>query len=152
MIANVTFEKTEYNVLPYKYEAGTPDYVGSVALETALRYVSGIGMADIAAHERSLLDYATAEMMKISGMRIIGTAPEKCGVISFLVGNIHPFDIGALLDQQGVAIRTGHHCAQPLIDMLGIPGTARLSFAIYTTQQEIDSFITALKKAITILQ
>lgn len=152
MIANVTFEKTEYNVLPYKYEAGTPDYVGSVALEAALRYVSGIGMADIVAHERSLHDYATAEMMKIKGMRIIGTAPEKCGVISFLVGNIHPFDIGTLLDQQGVAIRTGHHCAQPLIDMLGIPGTARLSFAIYTTQQEIDSFITALRKAITILQ
>ena len=152
MIANVTFEQTEYNVLPYKYAAGTPDYVGSVALEAALRYVSGIGMADIVAHERSLHDYATAEMMKIKGMRIIGTAPEKCGVISFLVGNIHPFDIGALLDQQGVAIRTGHHCAQPLIDMLGIPGTARLSFAIYTTQQEIDTFITALRKAITILQ
>lgn len=152
MIANVTFERTDYNVLPYKYEAGTPDYVGSVALERALRFVQETGMEEIAEHERRLTEYATEEMRRIGGMRIIGTAAEKGGVISFLVGNIHPFDIGTLLDQQGVAIRTGHHCAQPLIDKLGIPGTARVSFAMYNTAEEVEAFIAALKRAISILQ
>jgi cysteine desulfurase/selenocysteine lyase len=152
MIATVTFEKTTYNELPYKYEAGTPDYVGSVALAEALRYVSEIGLETIAAHEHALMRYAVDEMLRLPGMRLIGTAEEKSAVISFLVGNIHPFDLGTLLDHQGIAVRTGHHCAQPLIDSLGIPGTARASFAMYNTAEEVDAFIAALRKAVAILQ
>ncbi len=151
MIASVTFEKTTYNELPFKFEAGTPDYIGSTALAEALRYVQSIGIEKIAAHEHDLLVYGTDRLLEIEGMRIIGTASEKSSVISFLVGNIHPYDIGMLLDKLGIAVRTGHHCAQPLIDSLGIPGTVRASFAFYNTKEEIDVFIDALKRVATML-
>ncbi len=152
MIATVTFEKTTYNELPFKFEAGTPDYIGSTALAEALRYVQAIGMDKIAAHEHDLLVYGTERLMEIEGMRIIGTADQKSSVISFLVGSIHPYDIGMLLDKLGIAVRTGHHCAQPLIDSLGIPGTVRASFAFYNTKEEIDVFVTALKRVVTMLE
>lgn len=151
MISSVTFEKTIYNELPFKFEAGTPDYIGSTALAEALRYVQNIGLDIIAAHEHELLTYCTQRLMEIEGMRIIGTAKEKSAVISFLVGSIHPYDIGMLLDKLGIAVRTGHHCAQPLIDSLGIPGTVRASFAFYNTKEEIDAFITALKRVVIML-
>ena len=152
MIATVTFEKTTYNELPFKFEAGTPDYIGSTALAEALRYVQAIGMDKIAAHEHDLLVYGTERLMEIEGLRIIGTADQKSSVISFLVGAIHPYDIGMLLDKLGIAVRTGHHCAQPLIDSLGIPGTVRASFAFYNTKEEIDVFVTALKRVVTMLE
>ena len=151
MISTVTFEKTTYNVIPFKFEAGTPDYIGSTALAEAIRYVDMIGLDKIAAHEHDLTSYATAKLMEIEGMRIFGTAAEKSSVISFLVGNIHPYDIGMLLDKLGIAVRTGHHCAQPLIDSFGIPGTVRASFAFYNTTEEIDVFITALKRVVGML-
>jgi cysteine desulfurase/selenocysteine lyase len=152
MIATVTFEKTTYNELPFKFEAGTPDYIGSTAFAEALRYVQKIGMEKIAAHEHDLLVYGTERLMEIEGMRIIGTAKHKSAVISFLVGDIHPYDLGMLLDKLGIAVRTGHHCAQPLIDSLGIPGTVRASFAFYNTKEEIDVFIAALKRVVAMLQ
>ena len=152
MIATVTFEKTTYNELPFKFEAGTPDYIGSTALAEALRYVQKIGLENIASHEHELLTYCTKRLSEIEGIRIIGTAENKSSVISFLVGNIHPYDIGMLLDKLGIAVRTGHHCAQPLIDSLGIPGTVRASFAFYNTIEEIDVFIEALKRVVGMLQ
>jgi cysteine desulfurase/selenocysteine lyase len=151
MIATVTFEKTTYNELPFKFEAGTPDYIGSTALAEALRYVQNIGLDKIAAHEHELLTYCTEKLLEIEGMRIIGTAKDKSSVISFLVGNIHPYDLGMLLDKLGIAVRTGHHCAQPLIDSLGIPGTVRASFAFYNTKEEIDTFVAALKRVVAML-
>ncbi|MDR3653023.1 MAG: cysteine desulfurase [Paludibacter sp.] len=151
MIATVTFEKTTYNELPFKFEAGTPDYIGSTALAEAIRYVQNIGLENIANHEHELLTYCTQRLYEIDGMRIFGTATEKSSVISFLVGNIHPYDIGMLLDKLGIAVRTGHHCAQPLIDSLGIPGTVRASFAFYNTKEEIDVFIEALKRVVIML-
>ena len=151
MIATVSFEKTTYNDLPYKFEAGTPDYIGSTALAEALRYVQEIGIDKIAAYEHELTAYATLRLGEIKNMRIIGTADAKSAVLSFLVGNIHPYDIGMLLDKLGIAVRTGHHCAQPLIDSLGIPGTVRASFAFYNTKQEIDSFVDALKRVVAML-
>ncbi len=151
MIATVSFEKTTYNDLPYKFEAGTPDYIGSTALAEALRYVQEIGIEEIAAYEHELTVYATQRLGEIENMRIIGTADAKSAVISFLVGDIHPYDIGMLLDKLGIAVRTGHHCAQPLIDSLGIPGTVRASFAFYNTKQEIDSFVDALKRVVAML-
>jgi len=151
MIATVTFEKTTYNELPFKFEAGTPDYIGSTALAEALRYVQKIGLENIAGHEHELLTYCTKRLSEIKDIRIIGTAENKSSVISFLVGNIHPYDIGMLLDKLGIAVRTGHHCAQPLIDSLGIPGTVRTSFAFYNTKEEIDVFIDALKRVVVML-
>ena len=151
MIATVSFEKTTYNELPFKFEAGTPDYIGSTALAEALRYLQEIGIDKIAAYEHELTAYATLRLGEIENMRIIGTAAEKSAVISFLVGEIHPYDIGMLLDKLGIAVRTGHHCAQPLIDSLGIPGTVRASFAFYNTKQEIDSFVDALKRVVAML-
>jgi cysteine desulfurase/selenocysteine lyase len=151
MIQSVTFEKTTYNELPFKFEAGTPEYIGSTALAEALRYVQQIGIDNIAAYEHELLTYAAQRLLEIDGMRIIGTAKEKSSVISFLVGNIHPYDIGMLLDKLGIAVRTGLHCAQPLIDSLGIPGTVRASFAFYNTKEEIDVFIDALKRVVGML-
>jgi len=151
MIATVSFEKTTYNDLPYKFEAGTPDYIGSTGLAEALRYLQEIGIDKIAAYEHELTAYATLRLGEIENMRIIGTAAEKSAVISFLVGEIHPYDIGMLLDKLGIAVRTGHHCAQPLIDSLGIPGTVRASFAFYNTKQEIDSFVDALKRVVAML-
>ena len=152
MIETVQFEKTTYNKLPYKYEAGTPDYVGSCALATALDYISAIGMKEIADYEHELLAYATEKIKEIEGVRIIGEAKEKSGVLSFVVDGVHPYDIGMMLDKLGIAIRTGHHCAEPLVDWYGIPGTARASFAFYNTTAEIDYFISSLKRVLIILR
>lgn len=152
MIETVRFEKTTYNKLPYKYEAGTPDYVGSCALATALDYISAIGMKEIADYEHELLAYATEKIKEIEGVRIIGEAKEKSGVLSFVVDGVHPYDIGMMLDKLGIAIRTGHHCAEPLVDWYGIPGTARASFAFYNTKAEIDYFISSLKRVLMILR
>ena len=152
MIETVRFEKTTYNKLPYKYEAGTPDYVGSCALATALDYISAIGMKEIADYEHELLSYATEKIKEIEGIRIIGEAKDKSGVLSFVVDGVHPYDIGMMLDKLGIAIRTGHHCAEPLVDWFGIPGTARASFAFYNTKAEIDYFISSLKRVLMILR
>lgn len=152
MIETVRFEKTTYNKLPYKYEAGTPDYVGSCALATALDYISAISMKEIAEYEHELLTYATEKIKEIEGVRIIGEAKEKSGVLSFVVEGVHPYDIGMMLDKLGIAIRTGHHCAEPLVDWYGIPGTARASFAFYNTKAEIDYFISSLKRVLIILR
>lgn len=138
MIATVSFEKTVFNELPFKFEAGTPDYIGSTALAEALRYVDRLGMDNIAAYEQELLQYATEKLNAIEGMRIFGNAAHKGAVISFLVGNIHHYDMGMLLDRLGIAVRTGHHCAQPLMQALGIEGTVRASLSFYNTKEEID--------------
>lgn len=146
MIASVSFEKTTFNELPFKFEAGTPDYIGSTALAAALRYVEGIGMDQIAAHEQELLRYATERLETIEGMRIFGQAADKSGVISFLVGNIHHYDMGMLLDRLGIAVRTGHHCAQPLMHALGIEGTVRASLGLYNTKEEIDTLVAGIER------
>ena len=146
MISSVSFEKTTFNGLPFKFEAGTPDYIGSVALATALDYVSDIGIDKIATYEDSLLKYAMDKMSDIENIRFIGTAADKSSVISFLINNIHPFDMGTLLDRMGIAIRTGHHCAEPLMHRFGIEGTMRISFAPYNTFEEIDTFVETIKK------
>jgi cysteine desulfurase/selenocysteine lyase len=150
-IKTVTFEKTEYVSGPLKYEAGTPNIEGAIALGFALDYVNAIGMENIAAHERDLFVYAKSKLKEIAGIRFIGEAKDQAGVISFVVGKIHPFDIGTILDQQGVAVRTGHHCTQPLMNRFGIPGTVRVSFALYNTKEEIDLLIAALNKAVKML-
>lgn len=146
MIKKVTFEGTTYNELPYKFEAGTPDYVGSIALGTALDYVQQIGMEQISAYESELCSYALARLGEIPGMRIIGNSPERSAVVSFLVGNIHPSDMGTLLDRLGIAVRTGHHCAEPLMDRFGIPGTVRASFSFYNTKSEIDVLTAGIER------
>lgn len=149
MIKHVSFEKTTFADLPFKFEAGTPDFIDIAAFAKALDFIEKTGLDNIRAHEEDLLEYCTAEMMKIPGMRIFGTAPGKAAVISFLVGDIHPYDLGLLLDKMGIAVRTGHHCAQPLMDRFGIPGTVRASFAVYNTREEVDTFIAALKRVIS---
>lgn len=151
MIKKVTFEKTTYNELPYKFEAGTPDFIGSTVLAEAIDYVQHIGLENIAAYENELTTYATKRLMEIEGMKIYGTSEHKSAVVSFLVGKIHPYDIGMLLDKLGIAVRTGHHCAEPLMDFYGIPGTVRASFSFYNTKEEIDTFIEALKRVISML-
>jgi cysteine desulfurase/selenocysteine lyase len=138
MIANVSFEKTTFNVLPYKFEAGTPDFIGSTALAEALRYLASFGWDAIGASEKELLEYATERLSAIDGLRILGQATEKSSVISFLVKNIHHYDMGMLLDRLGIAVRTGHHCAEPLMHVLGVEGTVRASFALYNTKAEVD--------------
>jgi cysteine desulfurase/selenocysteine lyase len=146
MIAHVTFEKTTFNELPFKFEAGTPDYVGSTALAEAIRYIEKLGLENIRKQEENLLHYATGRLLQIPGMQIIGTSDRKSSVISFLVGGIHPYDMGMLLDQLGIAVRTGHHCAQPLMDALGIEGTIRASFAFYNTEEEIDILVAGIER------
>lgn len=146
MIQNVSFEKTTFNVLPFKFEAGTPDYIGTTALAKALDYVSAIGMDNIAAYEHELTVYAMQRLKEIPGMRIFGEAEQKGGVISFLVGNIHHFDMGTLLDRLGIAVRTGHHCAEPLMHRMGIEGTVRASFGLYNTKDEIDSLVAGIER------
>ena len=146
MILNVTFEKTTYNRLPYKFEAGTPDIAGVIGLGAALEYVSGIGVEKIGAYEHELLDYATAAVSSIPGLKIIGTAKEKAGVLSFTLENIHPHDIGTILDQEGIAIRTGHHCSQPVMRRFGLDSTARASFAMYNTKQEVDALVRGIER------
>ena len=152
MIAEVTFEKTTYAGLPHKFEAGTPNISGGIAFGAALDYMSSIGMENIAAYEEELLVYGTKELLKIPDLKIYGEAAHKTAVISFNVGGIHPYDIGSILDKLGIAVRTGHHCAQPIMDFYKIPGTVRASFSFYNTFEEIDLMVTALKKAITMLQ
>ena len=147
MISKVTFEKTTYNTLPFKFEAGTPDFIGSTALGEALKYVSNIGLDNILMYENELLAYATEKLSTIEGIRFIGTAKKKCSLISFLVGDIHPYDIGTLLDKLGIAVRTGHHCAEPVMDAFGIVGTIRASFAFYNTKAEIDELVAGIERA-----
>ena len=146
MIKNVSFERTTFNELPFKFEAGTPDYIGSTALAKALDYVSAIGMDNISAYEHELTQYAMSRLHEIPGMRIFGEAEHKSGVISFLVGGIHHFDMGTLLDRLGIAVRTGHHCAEPLMRRLGIEGTVRASLALYNTKQEVDSLVAGIQR------
>jgi cysteine desulfurase / selenocysteine lyase len=148
MIRSVTFAETTFNTLPYKFEAGTPNIAGGIAFGAALDYVSGIGLPAIAAHEHDLLAYATAQVSAVPGLRIIGTAREKAGVLSFVLDGVHPHDIGTVLDREGIAIRTGHHCAQPVMDRFGVPATARASFGLYNTREEVDALIAALHKVI----
>jgi len=146
MIKKVSFQGTTYNDLPYKFEAGTPDYVGSIALGTALDYVQKIGMDKIAAYETELCSYAMERLGAVPGIRFIGNAPHRSGVVSFLVGDIHPSDMGTLLDRLGIAVRTGHHCAEPLMDRFGIPGTVRASFSFYNTKAEIDTLFEGIER------
>lgn len=146
MIAHVSFEKTTFNELPYKFEAGTPDFIGSTALAEAIRYVQNIGMDQIAAYETYLLNYATQQLQALGDVRFFGTSAHKSAVISMQVGNIHHYDMGTLLDKLGIALRTGHHCAQPIMQHYGIEGTLRASFALYNTTQEIDALIQGIKR------
>ena len=146
MIQTVTFEKTTFNELPFKFEAGTPDYIATTALARALDYVTTLGMGNIAAHEQDLTQYAMQRLKEIPNMRLIGEAAEKSSVVSFLVGDIHPFDMGTLLDRLGIAVRTGHHCAQPLMQRLGIEGTVRASFALYNTREEVDTLVSGVER------
>jgi cysteine desulfurase/selenocysteine lyase len=152
MIGNVSFEHTTFADLPFKFEAGTPDFVGIAALHTAIDYIDNIGIENIAAHEHKLLTYTTEKMMEIPGMRIFGTAPNKDAIISFLIGKEHHYDVGLLLDKLGVAVRTGHHCAEPLMARLGVEGVIRASFALYNTVEECDQFIAALQRVSAMLQ
>ncbi|MBL7883470.1 MAG: cysteine desulfurase [Bacteroidia bacterium] len=151
-IKTVTFEKTEYADLPLKFEAGTPHIAGGIGLAAAIDYINTIGLEKIAAYEHELLLYATDALQKIDGLKIIGTAKNKVSVISFIVEGLHPFDIGTLLDQMGIAVRTGHHCTQPLMQFYGVPGTIRASFAFYNTKQEIDEFVKTLMRVINMLK
>jgi len=151
MIKTVTFEKTTFNELPFKFEAGTPDIAGAVGLKAAIDYINAVGHAAIQEHEADLLAYGTARLKEIPGLRIIGEADNKASVISFLVEGTHPYDIGAILDKLGIAVRTGHHCTQPLMDHFGIPGTVRASFALYNTREEIDKLAVGVERAVKML-
>jgi cysteine desulfurase/selenocysteine lyase len=151
MIATVSFEKTTYAGLPHKFEAGTPNICGGIAFGAGLDYMNAVGFDNIASYEHELLEYGTKELLKIEGLKIYGTTAKKTAVISFNVGGIHPYDIGAILDKLGVAVRTGHHCAQPIMDFYKIPGTVRASFSFYNTKGEIDILVNAVKKAVMML-
>ena len=146
MISSVSFEKTTWNVLPYKFEAGTPDIAGAIGLGAAIDYLSKVGIGSVTAHEEELLDYATRSLSALPGLNVVGTAPEKIGVLSFTLDGIHPHDVGTVLDQEGIAIRTGHHCAQPVMEFFGIPATARASLALYNTRAEIDALTEGIRK------
>jgi len=148
MIKEVTFAKTTYNELPYKFEAGTPNIGDVVALRYAMEFINKLGKENIAAHEHELLKYATSRISGVKGVRLVGTAPEKVSVVSFVIDGIHPFDIGQMLDARGIAVRTGHHCTQPLMDRLGIEGTVRASFAVYNTKKEIDALVEGLERIV----
>lgn len=152
MIKEVTFEKTTYNDLPFKYEAGTPNIEGAISLAAALKWMNEVGLDTIASHEHELLVQATAAIQEIQGIKIYGTSPHKAGVLSFGIEGIHHYDLGTLIDNMGIAVRTGHHCCQPLMARFGITGTTRASFAIYNTAEEVDMFIAALKKATMMLR
>jgi cysteine desulfurase/selenocysteine lyase len=147
MISRVTFEKSSWNELPAKFEAGTPNIAGGVGLGAAIEYLDGLGMEAIAAHEKKVLDYATAKLSQIDGLRIIGNARDKAGVISFTLGDIHPHDLGTIIDHYGVALRTGHHCAMPVMQFFNVPATARASFGLYNTLEEVDILVDALEQA-----
>ena len=146
MIKSVTFERSTWNELPYKFEAGTPDIAGAVGLGTALDYINSVGLSAVSEHERSLLAYGTEALQDVPGVRIIGTARQKASILSFVMEGIHPHDIGTIVDQEGVAIRTGHHCAQPVMERFGVPATARASLAMYNTRQDVDVLIRALRR------
>ena len=146
MIRHVTFEESTWNDLPAKFEAGTPNIAGGVGLGAAVDYLNTLGLHEIAAHENQVLSYATEKLSEIEGLRIIGTARDKASVISFILGDIHPHDLGTIIDHYGVALRTGHHCAMPVMQFFGVPATARVSFGLYNTQQEVDVFVDALLK------
>ena len=150
MISLVTFEKTHYNVLPYKFEAGTPHIAGGIGLGAAIDYLAGLSWEQVAAHEHELLTYATAALSDIEGLRIIGTAKEKAGVVSFVFDHVHAHDIGTILDQEGVAVRAGHHCAMPAMQRFGVPATTRASFALYNTREEIDLLVKGVHKALKV--
>ncbi len=150
MILYVTFEKTLYNALPHKFEAGTPNIAGGVGLGAAIDYLTAIGIENVAAHETAILNYATERVQAIPGLKIVGTAKEKAGVLSFVLEQVHPHDLGTILDNEGVAIRTGHHCAQPAMERLGLPGTARASFACYNTLEEVDALVEGIRKAVEV--
>jgi cysteine desulfurase/selenocysteine lyase len=150
MIKSVTFAKTTYAELPNKFEAGTPNIAGVIGLGAAAKYIEEVGIEDIGAHERDLVDYATPRLEAIDGLRIFGTAGQKSGVISFTLKDIHPHDIGTVLDTEGIAIRTGHHCTQPLMERLGVAATARASFGMYTTRDEIDRLVAGLHKVVEV--
>ncbi|MFT6995016.1 MAG: cysteine desulfurase/selenocysteine lyase, partial [Maribacter sp.] len=151
MIAEVTFEKTTYAGLPHKFEAGTPNICGGIAFGAALDYMNAIGFEDIAGYEHELLEYATEELLKIEGLKIYGTAQQKISVISFNINGVHPYDIGTILDKLGIAVRTGHHCAQPIMDFYKIPGTVRASFSFYNTKEEVDVLVAGVKRATAML-
>ena len=146
MIRSVTFEKTQYNTLPYRFEAGTPDVAGAIGLGAAIKYLNSVGIENVAAHEHELLEYATNALSKSRGIHIIGNAKNKAAVLSFVMDGVHPHDIGTILDQEGIAVRTGHHCAQPIMQRFGIPATVRASFALYNTKAEVDALIAGIKK------
>ena len=146
MIKSVTFEKTEYNDLPYRFEAGTPNIAGTIGFGSAIDYLDRLDWASVISYERDLLSYATEDLASIKGLRIIGTAKEKAGVLSFVLENIHPHDVGTILDREGIAVRTGHHCAQPVMDRFGVPATARASFAMYNTKEEVDALVEGIYK------
>ena len=152
MIRSVSFEKTEYNELPYKFEAGTPNIAGAIGLGAALDFVSSVGIATIAAHEQDLLDYATERMSALPGLQLVGTAPQKASILSFTLEGVHPHDIGTILDHAGVAIRAGHHCAMPVMQRFGLSGTARASLALYNTRAEVDALLGGLHKVMEIFQ
>ena len=152
MIEDVTFERTTYNRLPFKFEAGTPSVGDVLGLGKAIEFMETVGVDTIAAHEDDLLRYATQRLTALPGVRLFGTAPGKAAVLSFLVGDAHPYDVGTLLDQLGVAVRTGHHCTQPVMDRYGIPGTVRASFAVYNTKEEVDAFVSALARVLPMLR
>ena len=151
MIGHVHWNDITWADIPFKFEAGTPDYIGAAAMASAVEFVEEVGMNNIAAHEHELAEYARQQMAAIPGMRFFGNAPERCGVVSFLIGNAHHYDTGMLLDKMGIAVRTGHHCAQPLMDTLGVEGTVRASFAIYNTAEEVDTFVAALRRIAPLL-
>ena len=152
MIAKVSFEKTTYNELPFKFEAGTPNIAGAICLGEAFRYLEKLDKEAVFKHEADLLELAETELSKIDGLRIIGTADHKISVVSFVVDGLHPFDIGTLLDKQGIAVRTGHHCTQPLMDIFEIPGTVRASFAFYNTIEEVHALVAGVERAVNMLR
>ncbi|WP_333866448.1 cysteine desulfurase [Sphingobacterium sp.] len=151
MIKEVTFEKTTYNELPFKFEAGTPNIEAGICLNEAIDYINSIGLDNIEAYEHELLEYATEKLSEIPGMRFIGTAEQKCSVISFVIDGTHPYDVGVILDKLGIAVRTGHHCAQPVMERFGIPGTIRASLAVYNTKEEIDVLVAGIQRAVNML-
>lgn len=152
MIRSVTFDKTTYNDLPYRLEAGTPDIAGAIGLGAAIDWLTGLGLDDVAAHEHDLLAYATKRIAEIPGVKVLGTSAHKAGVLSFVVDGVHPHDVGSLLDRDGVAVRTGHHCAQPVMDRFGVPATSRASFGVYNTRADVDAFIASLKHVVEIFR
>lgn len=152
MISQVTFEHTTYNELPFKFEAGTPSVGDVIGLGRAIDFMQQVGISNIAAHENDLLQYATHRIHELPDIRIFGTAPQKTSVLSFLIGSAHPYDVGTLLDQLGIAVRTGHHCTQPIMDRYGIPGTIRASFAVYNTREEVDTLLSALQRILPMIQ